>query len=81
MCGLWTHDHGEHMDLAEHKKSFCLQLHATLADARLVRSLFDLFYHHDYQRRVLKHIFFNTHITSSSAYGGGLGAVFNLKQP
>jgi len=52
--------------LAEHKKSFWLQLHATLADARLARSLYILLKHYGYN----KNTYFNIHVTSSHKYGG-----------
>ncbi|CAL4969900.1 unnamed protein product [Urochloa decumbens] len=64
--------------LAQHK-SFSLQLHATLADARLTSTLFELINH--YQDRLHnflhyvgiyydKGVYFNIQITSSIEYGG-----------
>ncbi|TVU27413.1 hypothetical protein EJB05_30022, partial [Eragrostis curvula] len=54
--------------LAQHK-SFSLQLHATLADARLMRSLLDLIIHYDEFRGIY---YFNIQVTSSIDSGGGV---------
>ncbi|CAL4888393.1 unnamed protein product [Urochloa decumbens] len=56
--------------LAQHK-SFSLQLHATLADARLTRPLYELINHYRYRFYYkYKGIYFNIQITSSIEYGG-----------
>jgi hypothetical protein len=68
----WSANGSTRPCLAEHK-SFDFQLHATLADARLLRSLCALLNHYytyqgygdSYER-----FCFNIHVTSSSAYGG-----------
>ncbi|CAL5058722.1 unnamed protein product [Urochloa decumbens] len=60
--------------LAQHK-SFSLQLHATFADARLTRTLYELIDHYESrlyfgERYYYKGVYFNIQITSSIEYGG-----------